>query len=131
MSELLFKICGLALISAMLILLLKRWGGDQAALLRVASGIVLATVCFSAASPLIEYARELSESVGDAMLSESVTLMLRVLAVAVVTHVCSGICRDCGEGAIGNYVEIGGRVEIVILSLPMIKSIIDLAVEMI
>ena len=131
MSELLFKICGLALVSSMLILLLKRWGGEQATLLKITSGIVLAAVCFSAATPLIEYARELSGSVGDSMLSESVALMLRVLAVAIVTHVCSGICRDCGESALGNYVEIGGRVEIVVLSLPMIRRIIDLTVEMV
>ena len=64
-------------------------------------------------------------------LSESVELMLRVLATAIVTHVCAAVCRDSGEGTIGSYVEIGGKVEIVLLTLPMIKKIIDLAVGMI
>jgi stage III sporulation protein AD len=57
--------------------------------------------------------------------------MLRVLAVAIVTHVCANICRDCGEGTVAGYLEIGGKVEIIALSLPTLKRLIELAVGMI
>ena len=131
MSELIFKICGLALVSVMLILLIKKWGNELSTLLKIASGVLLASVCFGALSPLVEYINSLAETVGDAALLESVELMLRVLATAIVTHACASICRDSGEGTIGSYVEIGGKVEIILLTLPTVKKIIDLAVGII
>lgn len=131
MSEFIFKVCGSALVSVMLILLIKKWGNELSTLLKIASGVLLASVCFGALPPLVGYINELTEAVGNAELSESVELMLRVLATAIVTHVCAVICRDSGEGTIGSYVEIGGKVEIIVLTLPMIKKIIDLAVGMI
>ena len=131
MSEFIFKICGLALISVMLILLVKKWGNELSVLLKIASGVVLASVCFGAVSPLVEYVKELAATVGSSDLSESVELMLRVLATAIVTHVCASVCRDSGEATVGSYVEIGGKVEMILLTLPMIKKIIDLTVGMI
>lgn len=130
MSAFLFKACGLAVISAMLIMLLKKWGADHAVLLKVASGIALAAVCFGAVSPVVEYVRELGAVGEESGLYESVEFMLRVLAVAVVTHICATICRDCGEATLASYVELGGKVEILVLSLPMVKQIIDLSVGM-
>ena len=130
MSEFVFKVCGIALISAMLALLLRKMGGEVATLLKISAGIVLASVCFGAAAPLMEYFTELAESTGDSGIYEAVELMLRVLATAIVTNVCANICRDCGEMTIGGYVELGGRVEIVLLTLPMIRKVVDLAVGM-
>ena len=131
MSEFIFKLCGLAIVSVMLILLIKKWGNELSVLLKIAAGVILASVCFGAVSPLIDYVRELGEAVGNAEILESVELMLRVLATAIVTHVCATICRDSGEATIGSYVELGGKVEIIALTLPMVKKIIDLTVEMI
>ena len=91
----------------------------------------MASICFGAVSPLINYTKELAEGVGNAELLESVEFMLRVLVTAIVTHICATICRDSGEGTIGGYVELGGKIEMIALTLPMIKKIIDLTVEMI
>ena len=126
MSELLLKVCGIALVAAMLALVLRKWGAEQALLLRSAAGVVLAAVCLGALSPVVEYIRELGELGGG--LDFAVTLMLRVLSVAMITHICATICRDCGEGTLASYVELGGKVEIIILSLPAVEEVVELAV---
>ena len=130
MSATLFKICGIAIISAMLTVLLRKWGADLSVLVKIASGIVLASLCFSAVAPIVEYVKELAAINEGSGLSESVEFMLQVLAVAIVTHICATVCRDCGETTVASYVELGGKGEILLLSLPMVKRIIDLAVEM-
>ena len=129
MDGLLFKVCGVALISAMLITLLRKMGSEQATMLKLISGVAVATLSMAAISPVIEFVREV------AAMSESVTeyaeLMLRTLSVAITTHICAGVCRDCGEGSLASYVEMGGKVEIILLSLPYIKGVINSAVGMI
>lgn len=126
MSELVFKACGIAVISSMLILLVKKWGSDLAVTLKIASGICLAAVCLGAVSPVISYVRELADMGESAGLVSSVEFLLRVLSVAVVSHVSATVCRDCGEGSIGGYVELAGKIEIIILSLPFVKNMIEM-----
>ena len=121
MSEYLFKVFGVALIAAMLITLFRKWGSDFSTLLKVTAGAIVAAVCVSGIAPIVEYVRELGET---ALPWETVEEMLRVLAVAMVTHICATICRDCGEATLGGYLELGGKVEIIVLTLPMIKDIV-------
>lgn len=122
MSEYLFKVFGVALIAAMLITLFRKWGSDFSTLLKVSAGAIVAAACVSGIAPIVEYVRELGEA---SLPWETVEGMLRVLAVAMVTHICATICRDCGEATLGGYLEFGGKVEIIVLTLPMIKDIVE------
>lgn len=130
MNELLFKICALAVVGAMTVALLRKFGSDFAVMVKICAGIVLVGAVVLSITPIVNYVNELSEEVGNGRLSESVELMLRVLAVALITHVSANICRDCGESTLASYLELGGKVEILVLSLPMVKGIVDLAVGM-
>ncbi len=122
MSEYLFKVFGVALIAAMLITLFRKWGSDFSTLLKVSAGAIVAAACVSGIAPIVEYVRDLGEA---SLPWETVEGMLRVLAVAMVTHICATICRDCGEATLGGYLEFGGKVEIIVLTLPMIKDIVE------
>ena len=50
--------------------------------------------------------------------------------VAVLTHICGEICRSCGENAAAAGVELGGKAEILLLSLPLIRKILSVAGEL-
>ena len=77
-------------------------------------------------SPIISYVREIAAMGESAGLVSSAEFMLRVLAVAVISHVSATVCRDCGEGSLGGYVELAGKIEIIILSLPFVKNMIEM-----
>jgi stage III sporulation protein AD len=130
MGGLMFKLCGLAITAAMLIALLRKWNAELAVFLKIAAGIVAATACIGAAMPIVEYVRELAELGAQGEILTAAELMLRVLAVATVTYICANICRDCGETTLASYLELGGKIEIVLLSLPLIKEIVSLSVGM-
>ena len=130
MSEILFKICALGALSSLLILLIKKWGAEIGVLLKVAAGIAVAAVCFGAVSPIIEYVRELGALAEQSGVDDAAELLLRVLAVATVTHISANICRDCGEATLSAYVEFGGKAEIIILCIPMTKSVIDMTLSL-
>lgn len=36
-----------------------------------------------------------------------------------------GICKDVGENAIGTKVDLGGKVIIIAMSIPIISSLLD------
>ena len=127
MSEYLFKLFALALVAAMLITLFRKWGSDFATLLKVTAGALVASAALVGIVPIVEYMRSLGEV---SLPWETVEGLLRILAVAIVTHICATICRDCGESTLGGYLELGGKVEIIALTLPMIEEIVEVATGM-
>lgn len=131
MRELLFKVCALGAISSLLILLVKKMGAEIGVLLKVTAGIAVAAICFGAVSPIIEYVRELASFTEQGGIGEAVELLLQVLAVAIVAHISANICRDCGEATLATYVEFGGKAEIIILCLPIIKNVLDMTLSLI
>ena len=131
MSDLLIKIFGIAILASLCGVLLRKWNGDIALIFKVSCGIVLCIACVLLLSPLVERIRELADVTLGEGLGESVSVLLRVLCVALLSHVCASVCRDCGEGTIAYYAELGGKIEIMILCLPLFLDVLDIAIELI
>lgn len=127
MSDILYKLFGGAMLCVIVILILKKESPDSAVTLRMIAGVGLAITCILAMSPIIEYVEELGGSFGAMEeISVSASVLLKALGISLLTHVCATVCRDCGEGSVAYYVELGGKIEIIILSLPLLKQMIDL-----
>ena len=60
--------------------------------------------------------------------AEYVAVMLKGLGVALLTHVCASVCRDCGRGSVADWVELAGKLEILIMCFPLIGEIVTTAV---
>ncbi len=131
MSDLLLKIFGGALLGVMVMLILKKSNPDSALMLKLTVGIVLACACIAFLKPIVEYIIEISESFGATeQIMRSAEILLKALGVAVLTHICATVCRDSGEGSIAYYVELGGKIEIMLLSLPLLRNVTDMALEL-
>jgi len=59
------------------------------------------------------------------------TMLIKALGVCVTTQLAADVCRDSGSGSLANTVELGGRLLVLGLTLPLLKSIAELAVGLI
>ena len=117
-----WKICGLALICLVSFSVVRQWGRDFEVPMKLAAAVVFLGILLGMAIPLVSWMREML-SVG--VVSEYAELLLGALGIAVVTGVCADLCRECREPTVASYVEMAGRLEILILSVPLIKEILD------
>lgn len=62
---------------------------------------------------------------------EYAVAMLKIVGVGYAFGICSDVCRELGEGSLAAVVCLCGRVEILVLSLPYIKRIVERSVELI
>ena len=131
MSDSLFRIFGGAILRVFIIIILKKESPDSAGTMRMAAGIILCVACVLAMTPIIDYVSGLGESfeVGEGF-SDAVGVLLKALGISILTHVCATVCRDSGEGNIAYYVELGGKIEIMLLSLPLLSELTDTALEL-
>ena len=125
------KLFGGAIIAVMLIVVLRRESPDMALVVKMCAGVILAVACIASMTPIIEYVGEIGESFGaDESLSLAIEVILKALGVSILAHVTANICRDAGESSIAYYVELGAKIEILILSMPLLLDVIALAAEL-
>ncbi len=117
-----FRVCGIALLCSIAVLVVRQSRPDMGIPVRIAGCIAMVAVILSAVQPILDYARELMGEGGMASYGE---VALRALGIALLTHICACICRDCGENTIATMTEVGGKVAILLLCLPLLREIVQ------
>lgn len=120
----LIKLCMVAVLGLAVALIVKQWKSDFLPLIRVGLTVLFGVVVLTAASPLLAYVRELSSLPA---VSEYAEVLFKAMGIAVLSDVCAGICRECGENGIATGVELVGKVELLLLCLPLIGQILSTA----
>ncbi|MCR4796087.1 MAG: hypothetical protein K5898_13155 [Ruminococcus sp.] len=124
MVENCFSVGAFCVVGALLAVILKQYCSEQSMMLSIAvcvSVIAMFAVFFGGA---VEKLRIIFESAG---VSEScISTIFKVLAICCITHISAELCRDSGEGAIASAAELCGRGAIIVLSLPIMSSFIQL-----
>lgn len=78
-------------------------------------------------SQTVETVKNFAEGTGY---SEYAVIMLKALGIAYISSLTETVCREAGEGMLAAACEFSGKVEIIVLSLPLISSILDIAAEL-
>ena len=118
-----YKLCGAALICAVAALLLRYLKKEFELPLTLAGSVLLLVSACAMARPIAEYLTGLigaSHLVGDAA-----NTLLRALAIAMMTKLASNLCRELGTPSVATSLETAAKLEIIILTLPLISSVID------
>ena len=131
MSDISVKLFGAAILAVLCIVIIRKQSPDTALTLRLVVTVGLAGACIAAISPIVEYVKEISESLGNSeKIATAALVLLKALGISLLTHVTANICRDSGEGSIAYYVELGGKAEILLLSLPLLREVIDMTLTL-
>ena len=62
---------------------------------------------------------------------EYAVAMLKIVGIGYAFGICSDVCRELGEASLSGVVALLGRVEILVLSVPFVKRIIERGIELI
>lgn len=122
-----FKICAIAILFASLCVVIKHFRAEFIIPTRVAVSIIICGVVITLIDPIIEY---LNNIMGQTLPLEYMKIILKSLAIAFIVQISGEICRDCGENNIAAGIETIGKIEIILLSLPMINNIISMSREL-
>ena len=56
-------------------------------------------------------------------------LLIKITGIAFLTEFAVSICKDAGESAIATKIDMGGKVMIVAISIPIISSLLETIVK--
>lgn len=118
-----FKVVGFAIISVILIVLLKEERKDIALVLMVVSGVIIMLFALSKITPIIDMLNTLINNSGIS--KDFLVIILKITGIAYIVEFGKNICIDAGQTAIATKLELAGKIIIVSLSLPLIASLVN------
>ena len=119
----------ISVITTLLSILLRQYRQELALCVSIAGGSVILLM-------LVPYIKDVLDGI-DMIVSFAdvdnnyISLIIRVISIAYITEFGAGVARDAGEGAIAMKVELGGKLVIFTLCLPVLLNLIVLVSSMI
>lgn len=120
------KFCGIAIAAVMLILLVKQTREEFSPLMSLAVCIAFFIAAITSFTPVTEYVKEITSG---SLLGPYTGTLLKALGIGLVTQTTAEVCRDSGETAVAGKVELLGKTEILLLSLPLMRELLQAASE--
>lgn len=56
-------------------------------------------------------------------------ILWKALGICYITGIAGDLCQDCGESALAKTVELWGRLSLVLLSLPLLETLLRTVTE--
>lgn len=122
-----FKICAVGIILALICVLIKNYRGEFLIPVRLAAVILICGAVMTLVSPIVKF---LNNIMGQTLPLEYMEIILKTLAIAYMTQISSEMCKESGENSIAFGIETVGKIEIIILSLPLVNNIIAMSLEL-
>ncbi len=122
-------IAGLALATAALCALLRRYHNEYAMLVSVGAGILIVIQVISSLLPIVSEIDGLISRAGIA--AEYGTILFKVVGICFLAQFASDACRDAGESALASRVELAARLGMTAAALPLFRQLADTALGLI
>ena len=103
---------------------IKQWKSDFSPLVRIGATVLFGTLLIASAQPLFSLINTLA---GESGTLKYVETILKGLGIVILTQISADICRDSGEGKLAGHIETVGKLELLLLCIPLIGEILATA----
>ena len=125
--EEIIKIVGIGLIALVIVIILKQYRPEYTIYVSIFAGVLILTLTMSKISGIINLLKSISDK--TYINKQFLGILLKITGIAIITEFAVSICIDAGENAIASKIEIGSKVIIIAMSIPIISSLLELIVE--
>lgn len=115
------------LVTTIIIVTVKQQRPDIALLISLAGGTVILIFVVSSLSVVIETISNLFNK--SNMDSVYITTILKVIGIAYLADFGAQLCKDAGESAIAAKIELGGKILILLLAIPILTALMELILK--
>lgn len=117
------RIIGIGIISLILIIIIKQYRPEFAVYISLIAGAIILILVLNKISGIINLLTNLASK--TSINQDFLYLLIKITGIAFLTEFATSICKDCGESAIASKVDIGGKVIIIAMSIPIISSLLE------
>ncbi len=121
------KIIGVALISLIIIIIIRQYKPEFAIYISLISGVIILFLVMNKLKRIIDLIQSIANKAS--INSEFIILLIKMTGIAFLTEFAVSICKDSGETAIASKIELGSRIIIISMSIPIISKLLELVLK--
>lgn len=121
------KMIGIGLIALVIAIILKQYRPEYAIYVSIIAGVLILFLVINKLSGIINLLESISNK--TYINKQFLGILLKITGIAIITEFAVSICSDAGEKAIASKIEIGSKVIIIAMSIPIISSLLELIIE--
>lgn len=118
-------VCGL--IGLVIIIIVKQYRPEFAIYISLVAGVLIIFFVMDKLVNVLELIRSVADK--SAINSSFISLLLKITGIAFLAEFAVSVCKDAGEGAIASKIEIGSKVIIIFLSIPVISNLLEMILK--
>lgn len=122
------KIIGIALIALIITIIIKQYRPEFAIYISLVAGVIILALVIGSLTNVINLLKDISTRSG--INNKFLGILLKMTGIAILTEFAISICKDAGENAIASKVEIGSKVIIISLSVPIISNLLEVILKL-
>lgn len=121
------KIIGVGLIALIIIMILKQYKPEFVVYVSLLAGAIILFMIMDKLSGIINLLTSLSNKVN--VNNEFLSILIKITGIAFLTEFAVSICKDSGESAIASKIDLGGKVIIIAISIPIISALLETIIK--
>ena len=123
------KIIAIGIISLIIIIILKQYKPEFVIYVSIIAGLIILYMVMNKLEGIISLLKSISNKSG--INNQFLELLLKITGIAFLAEFAINLCKDAGESAIASKIEIGSKVIIVSMSIPIISSLLEVITKLI
>lgn len=121
------KIIGIGFIALIIIILLKQYKPEFSLYVSLLAGGLILLISFDKLSGIVSLLNNLANKTG--LGGEFLGILLKITGIAILTEFAVSICKDSGESSIANKIDMGGKICMVAISIPVISGLLNTIID--
>ena len=121
------KIVGIALIALVIIIMIKQYRPEYAIFISILTGILILILVMDRLTGIINLIQSIEDKFS--INTQFIALLIKITGIAFLSEFAVSICKDSGEAAIASKIEIGSKIIIISMSIPIISSLLDIILK--
>ena len=117
------KIIGIGFISLIITVILKEYRKEYAIYVVIICGAIILLYSIDTISSIVNFLKEISKN--KSFNTEFISCLLKITGISILTEYAVSICKDSGESAIASKIDLGGKVLIISMSIPIIGTTLE------
>ena len=121
------RIIGIALIGLIIIIILNQYKPEFSIYISLLVGVLILLLVTDQLTGIINLLQSIANKAS--INSEFLSLLIKMTGIAFLSEFAVSICKDSGEGAIASKIEIGTKIIIISMSIPIISSLLEIILK--
>ncbi|MBR3325401.1 MAG: stage III sporulation protein AD [Clostridia bacterium] len=117
------KIIGVGLIALIIIIILKQYRPEFTMYVSILAGVIILIMLVNPISGIINLINSIASRANINI--QFIKILIKITGIAILTEFAVSICNDSGETAIASKIDVGGKIIIIGLSIPIIQTLME------